>query len=60
MPTLTARTLITAIGSIAYPAVTITPDGLIEDISTDPSISSDKILTPTFLDIHIHGAPATT
>jgi N-acetylglucosamine-6-phosphate deacetylase len=56
MPTLTARTLITAIGSIAYPAITIGRDGLIEDISTDASIRSEAILTPTFLDIHIHGA----
>ncbi len=56
MPTLTARTLITAIGSVAYPAITIGPTGLIEDISTDASIVSDKTLTPTFLDIHIHGA----
>ncbi len=56
MPTLTARTLITAIGSIAYPSITIGPTGLIEDISTDASIRSESILTPTFLDIHIHGA----
>ncbi len=56
MPTLTARTLITAIGSIAYPAITISADGLIQDISTDPTIRSQAILTPTFLDVHIHGA----
>jgi N-acetylglucosamine-6-phosphate deacetylase len=54
MPTLTARTLITAIGTVAYPVIAIGPTGLIED--TDVSIQSDKILTPTFLDIHIHGA----
>ena len=56
MPTLTARTLITAIGTIAYPAIEIDSAGLITDISSDVSIRSDKILTPTFLDIHIHGA----
>jgi N-acetylglucosamine-6-phosphate deacetylase len=56
MPTLTARTLITAIGSIAYPAIEIAPDGLIDGISSDPTIRSEAILTPTFLDIHIHGA----
>ena len=56
MPTLTARTLITAIGSVAYPAITISSDGLIEDISSDPAIHSEAILAPTFLDIHIHGA----
>jgi len=56
MPTLTARTLITALGSIAYPAIEIDSAGLITGIETDPSIVSDAILTPTFLDIHIHGA----
>ena len=56
MPTLTARTLITAIGTVAYPAITIDDAGLIADISTDATIRSEAILTPTFLDIHIHGA----
>ena len=56
MPTLTARTLITAIGTISYPAIQMGPTGLIEDISTDPTIRSTAILTPTFLDIHTHGA----
>ena len=61
MPILTATTLITAIGTIAYPAITIGATGLIEDISTEvppPGSASppDRILTPTFFDIHIHGA----
>jgi N-acetylglucosamine-6-phosphate deacetylase len=56
MPTLTARTLITAIGDVAYPAIEIDSAGLIADISSDPGIRSQSILTPTFLDIHIHGA----
>ncbi len=55
MPTLTARTLITPIGEIAYPAITFDHQGLITDISTDPTITSTSTLTPTFLDIHIHG-----
>ena len=55
MPSLTARTLITAIGEVAYPVIEIDPTGLITDISTDASIHSQAILTPTFLDIHIHG-----
>ncbi len=55
MPTLTARTLITAIGTIAYPAITVGPTGKIEDISSDPGIRSEAILTPTFFDIHLHG-----
>ncbi len=56
MPILTARTLITAIGTIAYPAITIDEAGCIADISTDATIRSEAILTPTFLDIHLHGA----
>lgn len=53
---LTARRLITHTGTIEYPVITLTPDGLIADISSDPTITSQDILTPTFLDIHIHGA----
>jgi N-acetylglucosamine-6-phosphate deacetylase len=56
MLTLTARTLITAVGSIEYPCVTIDAAGNIADISTDPAVTADTILTSTFLDIHIHGA----
>lgn len=56
MPTLTARTLITAIGSVACPVITVGRDGLIEDISSDASTRSEAVLTPTFLDIHTHGA----
>ncbi len=56
MSTLNARTLFTDIGSVAYPAVTFNPAGLITDISTDPSLHSQSVLTQTFLDIHIHGA----
>ncbi len=55
MPTLTARTLITALGTVAYPAIAIDAAGLIAGISSDPTIRSESILTPTFLDIHIHG-----
>ncbi len=55
MPNLTARTLITPIGEIAYPIIAIDASGLITDIATDASIQSQSILTPTFLDIHIHG-----
>jgi N-acetylglucosamine-6-phosphate deacetylase len=55
MQTITARRLLTPIGTIEFPVITVTPDGLIEDISSDTSIVSDEILTPTFLDIHTHG-----
>ena len=54
--TITARRLFTAIGSIEYPVITLSPDGLIEDISSDPSIKSEDTLTAAFLDIHIHGS----
>ena len=55
MPTITARTLITAIGSVAYPSITVGATGLIEDISTDASLRSDRVLTPVFCDVHLHG-----
>jgi len=55
MQTLTARRLLTPIGTIEFPVITLTPDGLIADISSDTTIQSDEILTPTFLDIHNHG-----
>lgn len=56
MATLTARTLITAIGTVEYPVIEVDAAGLITDISSDPKIRSESILTPTFLDVHIHGA----
>ena len=56
MPVLVARTLITEAGTVAYPAITISRDGLIEDISTDATIRSEAVLTPPFLDVHVHGA----
>jgi N-acetylglucosamine-6-phosphate deacetylase len=57
MQTLIARRLLTPTGTIEFPVITLTPDGLIEDISSDPAIESDSedTLTPTFLDIHTHG-----
>ncbi|NYF80521.1 N-acetylglucosamine-6-phosphate deacetylase [Granulicella arctica] len=38
------------------PVITLNDDGLITSIETASSSSDDTILTPTFLDIHIHGA----
>src|ERR1700730_5000274 len=55
MQILTARRLLTPTGTIEFPVITLTQDGLIEDISSDPSIESEDTLTPTFLDIHTHG-----
>ena len=56
MTLLTARTLITGIGEILYPAIQVGPSGLIDDISSDPRSRATSILTPTFIDVHIHGA----
>jgi N-acetylglucosamine-6-phosphate deacetylase len=53
--TLTARRLITDIGTIEFPVLTIT-DGLLADISSDPTITDTSTLTAAFLDIHTHGA----
>ena len=57
MQTLHARRLLTHTGSIEYPVITLTPEGLIADIESDPTAApaSTDILTPTFLDIHTHG-----
>jgi N-acetylglucosamine-6-phosphate deacetylase len=56
MPTLTARTLITATTTIPHPVIDLNAAGEILSITSDPTITSDRILTPTFLDIHLHGA----
>lgn len=59
MPTIiTARTLLTDIGSVEYPVLTVADDGTIEDISSDPIALEDETdtLTAGFFDIHTHGA----
>ena len=60
MQTLHARRLLTHTGSIEYPVITLTPQGHIAGIESDPTAAPDNtdILTPTFLDIHTHGAIA--
>ena len=57
MTTITARRLITDIGSIEYPVLTI-DNGLITDISSDPIALTHETdtLTAAFFDIHTHGA----
>lgn len=55
LQTLTARRLLTPTGTIDHPVITIDSNGLIAEITTDPSIKSSETLTPTFLDIHTHG-----
>ena len=57
MQTLSARRLLTPIGQIEYPVVTLDADGFIADIESDPAATHDgSILAPAFLDIHTHGA----
>jgi len=55
--TITARHLITDIGTIEFPVLTIT-DGIITDISSDPEALAHETdtLTAAFFDIHTHGA----
>ena len=53
MTTLTARYLITDIGSIEFPVITLSSDGTITDISSDPRALADErdTLTSAFFDI---------
>ena len=50
-----ARRLYTATGSVEYPVITI-EDGCILDISPGRLNDRPEVLTPSFLDIHVHGA----
>lgn len=56
--TITARHLITDIGSVEFAVITITPEGTIGEIYSDPRSLHDEhtTLTAAFLDIHTHGA----
>lgn len=54
--TLTARRLITGVGTIEYPVLTLDSEGRIADIESDPSLRSEDTLTSGFFDIHTHGA----
>ena len=54
--TITARRLITDIGTIEYPVIEVAEDGTIAGISSDVSIRSEETLTAAFLDVHMHGA----
>lgn len=54
--TLAARRLVTQSETIDHAIIHIT-DGIIESIESDPSQKADAAtLTPTFLDVHTHGA----
>lgn len=56
--TLTARRLLTDIGVIEYPVLTIAADGTLAGVSSDPLALATETdtLTAAFLDIHTHGA----
>jgi N-acetylglucosamine-6-phosphate deacetylase len=56
--TITARHLLTDIGSVEYPVLTVSEDGRLSDISSDPRAlaSATDTLTAAFFDIHTHGA----
>ncbi|MEO6910783.1 MAG: N-acetylglucosamine-6-phosphate deacetylase, partial [Edaphobacter sp.] len=54
--TLTARYLHTPQGTIDYPVVDVDAAGRIASIHSDPANKSEDTLTPTFFDIHTHGA----
>lgn len=59
MPTLiTARRLITDIGSVEFPVLIVADDGTLSDISSDPTALAreEDTLTCAFFDIHTHGA----
>jgi N-acetylglucosamine-6-phosphate deacetylase len=59
MPTtITARRLLTDIGSVDYPVLILGDDGAVADISSEPQALAHEqdTLTATFFDIHTHGA----
>jgi N-acetylglucosamine-6-phosphate deacetylase len=55
LKTLTARTLLTESGPIAYPVIAI-EDGVITSIASGPPSDATETLTPGYFDIHVHGA----
>jgi N-acetylglucosamine-6-phosphate deacetylase len=59
VPTIiTARRLITDIGSVEFPVLILGDDGTLTDISSDPTALAreEDTLTSAFFDIHMHGA----
>lgn len=59
MPTIiTARRLLTDIGSVEFPVLIVGDDGTLTDISSDPTALAREqdILTSAFFDVHTHGA----
>jgi N-acetylglucosamine-6-phosphate deacetylase len=54
--TITGRRLITSIGIIDNPEITVDDDGIIASIQSGPITTSEATLTSMFFDIHVHGA----
>ena len=59
MPTIiTARRLLTDVGSVEFPVLIVDDDGTLADISSDPTALAhgEDTLTSAFFDVHTHGA----
>jgi N-acetylglucosamine-6-phosphate deacetylase len=59
MPTIiTARRLLTDVGSVEFPVLIVGDDGALTDISSDPTALARErdTLTCAFFDVHTHGA----
>ncbi len=59
MPTIiTARRLLTDVGSIEFPVLIVDDNGTLTDISSDPTALAreEDTLTSAFFDVHTHGA----
>src|ERR1700758_992546 len=59
MPTIiTARRLLTDVGSVEFPVLIVGDDGTLTDISSDPTALAreEDTLTSAFFDVHTHGA----
>ncbi len=52
---LTARRLITGVGTIEYPVVRVNAAGVIAEIESDPSVRSEETLSAALIDVHTHG-----
>lgn len=59
MPTIiTARRLLTDVGSVEFPVLIVGDDGALTDVSSDPTALAHEqdTLTCAFFDVHTHGA----
>ncbi|HEY1610874.1 MAG TPA: amidohydrolase family protein, partial [Paraburkholderia sp.] len=56
--TITARRLLTDVGTVEFPVLTLADDGTIAEIGSDPRglANEQDTLTAAFFDVHTHGA----